>query len=60
MKRVRNLILEDLIEIVWKSKKPMDDRNTGVSDGHQEEKKKHTHGETLRRALWLSKGKKGL
>jgi hypothetical protein len=47
-------ILEGLIEIVQKvqkSKKPIDNRNAGVSNGHQEEEKKRTHGETLRRAL---------
>jgi hypothetical protein len=49
--RVRDLILEGLIGIVRKSKKPMDDWNAGASDGCQEEVRKHTHGETLRRAL---------
>jgi hypothetical protein len=38
----------------------MDDRNAGAFDGRQEEEKKRTHGETLRRVLWLSKGKKSL
>jgi hypothetical protein len=51
MERVCDLILEDLIGIVWKSKKPMDDQNARASDGHQEEGKRCTHGETLRRAL---------
>jgi hypothetical protein len=32
-------------------KKPMDDWNAGASDGRQEEGKKCTHGEKLRRAL---------
>jgi hypothetical protein len=50
-RRVRDLILEGLIRTVRKSKKPMDDRNAGASDGHQEEERKRTHGETLRRAL---------
>jgi hypothetical protein len=50
-RRVSDLILKGLIEIVRKLKKPMDDWNAGASDGHQEEGKKHTHGETLRRAL---------
>jgi hypothetical protein len=49
--RVHDLILEGLIRIVRKSKKPMDDRNARASDGRQEEGKKRTHGETLRRAL---------
>jgi hypothetical protein len=51
MERVHDLILEGLIRTVQKSKKPMDDRNARVSDGRQEEGKKCTHGETLRRAL---------
>jgi hypothetical protein len=51
IERVHNLILEDLMRTVQKSKKPMDDRNAEVSDGRQEEGKKRTHGETLRRAL---------
>jgi hypothetical protein len=49
--RVCDLILEGLIGKVRKSKKPMDDQNAGASDRRQEEGKKHTHGETLRRAL---------
>jgi hypothetical protein len=49
--RVCDLILEGLIGKVRKLKKPMDDRNAGVSDGRQEEGKKRTHGEMLRRAL---------
>jgi hypothetical protein len=49
--RNRNTFLEQLIGSVWKSKKPMDDQNAGASDGRQEERKKRTHGETLRRAL---------
>jgi hypothetical protein len=32
--RVYDLILEGLIEIVWKSKKLIDNRNAGASDGH--------------------------
>jgi hypothetical protein len=32
---------------VWKSKKLIDNQNAGASDGHQEEEKKCTHGETL-------------
>jgi hypothetical protein len=51
MERVHDLILEGLMRTVWKSKKPMDNWNAGASDGHQEEVKKRTHGETLRRAL---------
>jgi hypothetical protein len=51
MKRVHDLILEGLMRTVRKSKKPMDDRNAEVSDGHQEEEKKRTYGEMLRRAL---------
>jgi hypothetical protein len=58
--RVHDAFLEHLIRSVWKSEKPMNDRNAGVSDGRQEEKRKCTHGEMLRRALWLSKGKKDL
>jgi hypothetical protein len=50
-RRVHDLILEGLIEIVQKSKKPMDNRNVGASDGCQEEGKKRTYGETLRRVL---------
>jgi hypothetical protein len=50
-KRVRDLILKSLMRTVRKLKKPMDDWNAGASDGHQEERKKCTHGETLRRAL---------
>jgi hypothetical protein len=49
--RVRDLVLEGLIGKVRKSKKPMDDRSAGASDRRQEEGKKRTHGETLRRAL---------
>jgi hypothetical protein len=49
--RVHDLILEGLIGIVRKLKKPIDNRNARVSDGHQEEGKKRTHGETLRRVL---------
>jgi hypothetical protein len=48
---VRDAFLEHLIRRVRKSKKPMDNRNAGASDGRQEEGKKRTHGETLRRAL---------
>jgi hypothetical protein len=48
---VRDAFLEHLIRRVRKSRKLMDDRNAGASDGHQEEGKKRTHGETLRRAL---------
>jgi hypothetical protein len=51
MERVHDLILEDLMRTVRKSKKPIDDRNAGASDGHQEEVRKRTHGETLRGAL---------
>jgi hypothetical protein len=50
-RRVHDAFSEHLIRRVQKSEKPMDDRSAGVSDGHQEEKKKRTHGETLRRAL---------
>jgi hypothetical protein len=50
-RRVRDLILEGLMRKVQKSKKPIDDRKAGASDGHQEEERKCTHGETLRRAL---------
>jgi hypothetical protein len=50
-RRICDLILEGLIGIVWKSKKPMDDQNAGASDRCQEEGKKHIHGEMLRRAL---------
>jgi hypothetical protein len=50
-RRVHNLILESLIEIVWKSKKPIDNWNAKASDGRQEEEKKRIHGEMLRRAL---------
>jgi hypothetical protein len=32
--RVCDLILESLIGIVRKSKKPIDDQNAGASDGH--------------------------
>jgi hypothetical protein len=49
--RVRDLVLEGLIGKVRKLKKPMDDRNARVSDRRQEEGKKRTHGETLRRVL---------
>jgi hypothetical protein len=59
-RRVHDFILKGLIGIVQKSEKPMDNRNAGASDGHQEEGKKHTYGEMLRRVLWLSKGKEGL
>jgi hypothetical protein len=51
IERVHDLILEGLIRMVQKSKKPMDNRNAGASDGHQEEERKRTHGEMLRRAL---------
>jgi hypothetical protein len=51
MEESMTFILEGLIGKVRKSKKPMDDRNAGASDGRQEEGKKRTHGETLRRAL---------
>jgi hypothetical protein len=50
-RRVCDFILEDLIGIVWKSKKPIDNRNAGASDRRQEEGKKPTHGEMLRGAL---------
>jgi hypothetical protein len=49
--RVCDLVLEGLIGKVRKSKKLMDDRDARASDGCQEEGKKHTHGETLRKAL---------
>jgi hypothetical protein len=49
--RVCDLILEGLIGIVQKSKKPMDNQNARASDRHQEEGKKCIHGETLRRVL---------
>jgi hypothetical protein len=48
---VRDAFLEHLIRSVRKSKKPIDDRSAGVSDGRQEEGKKRTHDETLSRAL---------
>jgi hypothetical protein len=51
MERVHDFILEGLIKTVRKSKKPMDDRNAKASDERQEEVRKCTHGETLRRAL---------
>jgi hypothetical protein len=60
MEEVRDIVLECPIRKVRKLKKPMDDRNAGASDGCQEEGKKRTLGETLRRVLWLSKGKKSL
>jgi IS4 transposase len=50
-RRVRDLILEGLMRIVRKLKKLMDDRIARASDGRQEEERKRTHGETLRRAL---------
>jgi hypothetical protein len=50
-RRVRDLVLEGLIGKVRKSKKPMDNRSARASDRRQEEGKKRTHGETLRRAL---------
>jgi hypothetical protein len=46
-RRVRDIILEYLIEKVQKSKKLMDDQNAGASDGCPEEERKHTHGEML-------------
>jgi hypothetical protein len=49
--RVCDLILEDLIGIVQKSKKPIDDRNAGASNRCQEEGKKCAHSETLKRVL---------
>jgi hypothetical protein len=49
--RVHDLILEGLMRIVRKSKKLIDNRNAGASDRRQEEGRKRTHGETLRRAL---------
>jgi hypothetical protein len=51
MEESMTFILEGLIVKVRKSKKPMDDRNAGASDGCQEEGKERAHGETLRRAL---------
>jgi hypothetical protein len=48
---VRDAFLKHLIRSVQKSKKLMDDQSAEASDGHQEEVKKCTHGETLRRAL---------
>jgi hypothetical protein len=51
MERVHDLILEGLIRMVRKLKKPIDDRNAEVSNRRQEEERKHTHGETLRRVL---------
>jgi hypothetical protein len=48
---VRDAFLEHLIRRVQKSKKPMDDWNAGASDGRQEEVRKRTHDETLKRAL---------
>jgi hypothetical protein len=48
---VCDAFLEHQIRRVQKSKKLMDDRNAGASDGHQEEVRKRTHGETLGRAL---------
>jgi hypothetical protein len=50
-RRVYDLILEDLIGKIRKSKKLMDNQNARASDGRQEEGKKRTLGETLRRAL---------
>jgi hypothetical protein len=47
-RRVHDLILEDLIEIVRKSKKLMNNQNARASDGHQEEGRKCTYSETLR------------
>jgi hypothetical protein len=49
--RVHDAFLEHLIRSAQKSKKPMDDQNARASDGHQEERKKRTHGEMLRRVL---------
>jgi hypothetical protein len=48
---VRNAFLEHQIRRVQKSKKLMDDRNAEASDGHQEEVRKCTHGETLGKVL---------
>jgi hypothetical protein len=48
---VRDAFLEYLIRRVRKSKKPVNDRNAGASDGRQEEVKKRIHSEMLRRAL---------
>jgi hypothetical protein len=48
---VHDAFLKHLIIRVQKSKKLMDDQNAGASDGRQEEVRKHTHGETLKRAL---------
>jgi heme-degrading monooxygenase HmoA len=47
-KRVYNTFLECLMRIVWKSKKSIDNWNARASDRHQEEEKKHTHGEMLK------------
>jgi hypothetical protein len=51
IERVHDFILEGLIRMVRKSKKLMDDWNARASDRYQEEERKRTHGETLRRAL---------
>jgi hypothetical protein len=48
---VYDAFLKHLIRSVRKSKKPMGNRSARASDGHQEEGKKHTHGEMLSRAL---------
>jgi hypothetical protein len=50
-RRVCCLILKGLMGIVRRLKKLIDDRNAEVSDGRQEEERKRTHGEMLRRAL---------
>jgi hypothetical protein len=47
-KKVYNSILEYLMGRVQKSKKPIDNQNARASNGYQEERKKHTHGEMLR------------
>jgi hypothetical protein len=42
-RRVCDIILEYLMEKVWKSKKPMGDQNTGASDRHLRRRKEvHT------------------
>jgi hypothetical protein len=44
-------ILEGLMRIVQKSKKPVNDWSAGASNEHQEEGKKCTYGEMLSRVL---------
>jgi hypothetical protein len=46
-RKVYDIILECLMAKVWKLKKPIDDRNTKASNGHQKEERKRTHDEML-------------